>query len=272
MKLSDEGTKGSDMDCRRVEDEDIIERYLAEKLSERESEAFEQHYLGCKQCFGELRMRHAAAIEISALPIPAKPDRSWWTPVSRHGSQWGLVSMAVALIVAFGIFYLRPQNEIKAPLPQVAEVVKQPSDAVIEQLASIDPVPPYLPSVIRGAGTDPALIKFREGMNLYSMQKYAEAIPLLNEAARLDPTRHITAFYLGIAHLVSGNTDAAIEQLTKVTAQENPYAEEGHWFLSKAHLKKRNFRSARSELQTVVSLRGAHSSAAQDVLNRIQNY
>src|SRR5262249_49421931 len=155
------------MDCRRVEEQDIIERYIAEKLSEQESEAFEQHYLGCKRCFGELRMRHAAAIEISSLPVPAKPIGSSWMPVSWRWSQWGLASMAVALIVAFWIFYLRPQNETPVPLPQAADVVKQPSDAVIEQLASIDPVPQYLPSVIRGAETDPVLIKFREGMNLY---------------------------------------------------------------------------------------------------------
>ena len=76
----------------------------------------------------------------------------------------------------------------------------------------------------------------------------------------------IISFYLGISYLVSGNPDGAVEQLSKVTAQENPYSEESHWFLSKAYIKKKDFRSARTELQAVVSLNGQHSSAAQDLL------
>ena len=61
----------------------------------------------------------------------------------------------------------------------------------------------------------------------------------------------MTAFYLGISQLVTGNPDEAIDQLSKVTSQESPYSEEGHWFLAKAFLKKRDFRSARTELERV---------------------
>src|SRR5205814_7835832 len=78
MKLSDDGSKGPNMDCRMVDEQEIIERYLAERLSEQETEAFEQHYLACSKCFGQLQMRHAAAIELASRPIQTAPARSSW--------------------------------------------------------------------------------------------------------------------------------------------------------------------------------------------------
>src|SRR5438067_6863386 len=109
-------------------------------------------------------------------------------------------------------------------------------------------------------------------MDVYYAQKYSDAIGPLSESARMDSERPITAFYLGISYLASGNADAAIGPLAKVTATDNPYSEEGHWFLAKAYLKKRDFRSARTELQAVESLHGAHESSAKDLLKQIQSF
>jgi predicted Zn-dependent protease len=175
--------------------------------------------------------------------------------------------------VLVGIFYFRSQQETTAPTPapQIA-TVQQPSATLLDQLSAIDQIPPYIPGVIRGGETNPAMIKFQEGMALYSMEKYSDAILPLSEAVRLDPARPIFTYYLGISYLVSGTPDDAIAQLAKVAAQDNPYTEEAHWFLSKAYLKKRDFRSARTELQTVRSLQGTHASAAQDLLQQIANF
>ncbi len=62
------------MNCQQVEEQEVIERYLAEKLSEQESAAFEEHFLGCKQCFEELRLHHAAAAEMRQRATPKAPD------------------------------------------------------------------------------------------------------------------------------------------------------------------------------------------------------
>jgi Tetratricopeptide repeat len=268
VKLPDESNKGTRMDCQKVEDEDIIERYLSNRLSEPETEAFEKHYLECQRCFGEVELRHSAAIELKARPIHLRSPQSRWTFWSW---QWALGSAAVAALVLVGVFYFRSQQETTAPTQQIA-AVQQPSAALLEQFSAVDQVPPYVPGVIRGGESSPAMAKFQEGMALYSMEKYSDAIPPLSEAVRLDPARPIFTFYLGISYLVSGTPDEAIAQLAKVAAQDNPYTEEAHWFLSKAYLKKRDFRSARAELQTVRSLQGAHASAAQDLLQQITNF
>ena len=53
MALNRERPGGATVDCQRVEQEEVIERYLAGKLPEGEAEAFEQHYVGCESCFEE---------------------------------------------------------------------------------------------------------------------------------------------------------------------------------------------------------------------------
>src|SRR5215471_4924769 len=103
MKLSEGGSEGLNMDCQKVEEKNIIERYLTERLSEPEIEAFEQHYLECAKCFGELQMRHAAAIELNHRPMPVTAARRRWMPFSW---QWGLASAVVALAVLSGALYM----------------------------------------------------------------------------------------------------------------------------------------------------------------------
>lgn len=42
------------MSCTFKDREDMIEKYLLKELPETEMNAFEEHYLGCNECFGEL--------------------------------------------------------------------------------------------------------------------------------------------------------------------------------------------------------------------------
>ena len=43
------------MDCDRAAREEVFESYLADRLSEEDRAAFEEHYLGCARCFDELQ-------------------------------------------------------------------------------------------------------------------------------------------------------------------------------------------------------------------------
>jgi tetratricopeptide (TPR) repeat protein len=267
MKLSDDGDDGVNMVCRTVEEEDVIERYLAGRLSTNEAEAFEQHYLECQKCFADLQLQHATAIELTYRPVHSLHlHRKPWA----LSLQWAAATVAVLLLVA-GVLYLRPHEKTQVPAQQIA-AAQRPSAAVLEQLAAVDQIPSYIPGLIRGGETNPALIKFQEGMTLYSAGKYADALAPLKQAEGLDSLQSLPIpFYLGIAYLVSGDPQEAIAQFSKVP-RENAYSEEAHWYLSKAYLKSRNFSSARTELQTVESLHGAHSAAAHDILQQIKNY
>ena len=47
------------MDCDRAAREEVVESYVANRLSEEDRAAFEEHYFGCARCFDELQTLQA---------------------------------------------------------------------------------------------------------------------------------------------------------------------------------------------------------------------
>ena len=255
------------MNCQRVEEEEIIERYLNDRLSEAEIEAFEQHYLGCQSCFQELQFRHAAAIELKRLP-PVSP-RPAIVPWSSRWT-WGLAAAAVLLLtfVSVATLYRRSNPQVIQKTPAQSETEQQ----VIARLAVIDTAPPYVPLTIRGGKRGAATGRFQEGMQRYIQHDYAGAVVPLEEAVRLDADLQPASFYLGISDLMLGHPDEAVTQLSRLARMgPNPYTEESHWYLAKAFLKKRDLVSAQRELEAVATLNGPHLAEARQVLELIRN-
>jgi len=246
-----------DAACKKGADQEIMERYLTGRLSLEEAEAFEQHLLECQSCFSELQWRHAAASELRRQA--ARPAVSSGRTIN-YGWRFATAAAAVMILMAALVY-----------LFFLSRGLKPDSEAVIDQLASLGQPPLYLPSTIRGAKSQPALELFAKGMREYANQKYHDAVPLLESAARLDPDHLPTAFYLGISYLILDQPDAGIPWLVKVVrADPNPYAEEGHWYLSKAYFKKRDLDLARRELEAVVGLNGSYADTAQKSLERLK--
>ena len=266
MALNRQGPDGANVDCQRVEKEEMIERYLTGKLSELEGEAFEQHYLGCQRCFDELQFRHAAAIELKRQPKVS------FQPAAALGNTrwaWGLATAAVLLVTLFSVttFYRR-QN------PGLVQEPPVPIDTrheMIDQLALVDPVPPYVPVTMRGGKPQAATERFQDGMQRYTQHNYAAAITLLQEAIRLDANLQPALFYLGISQLMMDQPDEAIGQFSRLTHMEtSPYLEDSHWYLAKAFLKKRELAAAQQELEAVVTLNGSHLEEARQALQVIR--
>ena len=64
-----------------------------------------------------------------------------------------------------------------------------------------------------------------------------EGVKLIREVAEKDPENMYAQFTLGLAAMISGQSDRAIERLTKVVAHE-PRNEEAHLLLAEAYEKK----------------------------------
>jgi len=253
------------MNCQRVEEEEIIERYLTGKLPEAETEAFEQHYLGCQSCFQELQFRHSAAIELKRQPlVSSQPAALPWT--TRW--PWGLAAAAVLLLALASVTFLyrRQNSEVNQKPPAHNEAGQE----IIARLAQVDTAPPYVPLTIRGGKTGAAVERFQEGMRKYVQHDYAGAVGPLEESVRLDAELQPALFYLGISHLILDQPDEAVAQLSRLIRMEpNPYTEESHWYLAKAYLKKRDLGSAQKELEAVVTLNGPHLAGARQALELI---
>lgn len=267
------------MNCRDIETHEIIDKYLNDRLSEQETEEFEQHYFGCSRCFAELEARHAAAFELNGVnnSLKALPERAPRGSFSWHIPLAAAASILLAAMLLFKFY--DPQAPVPPPAvrnerPDAVPAEATDQNAKLQQLAMIDEAPPYVSSSRRGGEGNLALEKFREGMEKYVQGRYTDAIPPLEQSARLDPSHLPTTFYLGISYLMTDKPDQAISRLSRLTRSDsNPFSDESHWFLAKAFLKKQDLVSARRELDYVVASGGQHSEEARQavrLLNEIE--
>jgi tetratricopeptide (TPR) repeat protein len=242
-----------------------VERYLTGSLGPEERESFEEHYFACEQCFAALQAHRALQAELSASApqiraMPAPNPIAWrWT-----------AAMAMAAVVILAVLAIRwgtkPHLSPSALPTQTMQA--GPAGPSLAELARFDP-PTYTPAVLRGA-QDEAMRKFRVAMKHYQQRDYARAITGLREAAKLNPKDAGALFFLGVSHLLSGQTDEGITALQQsVALGDTPYLEEAHYYLGKAFLRKGNLAVARRELEEVVRLKGDHEDEARLLLQQL---
>ncbi len=245
------------------------ERYVLGELSEAEREAFETHYLQCADCLDELeRYRDLQTTLQQAAPsIRAEP----FTPAARRQWVWGAAAVSAVAVIGFAIWLRTPTPEwwSSPGAARVPQELLSSSGPSLEELARVVP-PPYTPANLRGATTE-ASERFREAMERYLAEDYEAAITGRRAANELNPGAPDVAFFLGICHLLTGETDVAIERLQETVAfGPSPYLEEAHFYLAKAHLRTGDLDAAGEELRTTVQLRGELESEAQELLGRLE--
>ena len=139
---------------------------------------------------------------------------------------------------------------------------------MLAHLARVDP-PRYSATVLRGLA-DEATRRFQEGMKAYATRDFRGAVPILREAAALDPTRPDIAFFLGASELLSGNTAGAVKELSRTIALgDTPFLEEAHFYLAKAYLGRAEIQAARMELAAAAQSTGEAQQEAINVLAEI---
>jgi len=88
--------------CPYADDPDLIGRYLARRLAQEASEAFEAHYFACDRCWSEL----GAGQEIrAALAIPAAGAEQ---PARLRTRSWGWRGLAVAACLVLAVLAVLP--------------------------------------------------------------------------------------------------------------------------------------------------------------------
>jgi len=240
------------MDCARFHDENLLDDYLAGRLTSDERERVELHYFECQSCFEQLQARMAAGQVLRELP-----RRSPWRWVS-----WLAAAAAlVACVVLFGPHKrrLRTENPVIAGQPNRSE-----------ELARIEP-PRYERMVLRGPGSE-AGAAFKRAMREYSGGRWREAAESLEGVAKLDPAAPAPKYYLGICLLASGRAEDGARVLEGLIALgDTPYLEGAHFFLAKAHLAANRVSAARTHFEAAARLRGEWEAEARRCLTRIDS-
>ena len=277
--MSEDATNTSKhtMDCGRVAREEILESYLAGRLTEQDREAFEGHFFECARCFDELRMLQTIR---DVLPKVTREVKAKGTHrLTRWVPAFGLAAAAVLTVGT--LLLLRPSSIPSPPeltkstspsegptpvTPNREEPQSSPAPGPsLEQLARVEP-PRYEPVRLRGAA-DEATQRFERGMAHYRKGDYAGAVEALRAAAELEPDAPQIRFFLGISHLRLGQDGAAIDRLRATIALgDSAYLEEAHWYLAKAFLRRKDFGAAETQLKKVVQLGGPKSGEARQLL------
>ena len=262
------------MNCREVEEQDIIERYLLGRLAEPEREEFEKHYFECGLCFSQVQTRLALQAELRHQPLvpahaPGASLRRIWT--------WSPVFLAFVLLSGVAIWWYsshsrQPSQQVASSPPKVSPEVtvpSQPPSPSLEELARVKP-PPYSAAVLRGA-EDEGQETFRKAMQFYLKGDYAHAIPGLHAAAKASPRTPSFKFYLGACYLLTNQTDPAILSFREtVTLGDPAYSESAHFYLAKAYLQEKEIAAAENELQKTVQLHGSLEVEAGEILRQLR--
>jgi tetratricopeptide (TPR) repeat protein len=270
----------SRMDCTLAAREEILERYVAGDLAEKDRDAFEEHCFGCDRCFDELQTLQAIRDELPRLTAEVEPGRRRTLPV------WVPTAVAATLILAVGgAIWLRhvptvvsettrigpPPVSTPPRVPQPASPAVPPAAPVpsLEELARFEP-PVYRPSTLRGV-PDEATARFLRGMEAYRKADYKEAVADLRLAASADPDAPHVRFFLGIGHLMLSQGDLGIDRLRGTIALGgSPYLEDAHFYLAKALLSRNDLAGAEAELKRVVQLRGQRGDEARHLLSQVR--
>jgi TolA-binding protein len=263
------------MNCKEVEERDIPDGYLLERLTEQEREEFEKHYFECGSCFAQLQTGLAAQAELRHQPpLAARAHGASW----RRTWVWAPACASVVILLSAGIWWYSARN--RQPSPQVASTppkvspnvpgqVQSPSAAPsLEELARVEP-PPYSGVVLRGA-EDEAHATFHTAMQYYVKKDYAHAIPGVRAAAKASPQTAGFNFYLGACYLLTGETDPAIVSFRQTVSLGDPaYSESAHFYLAKAYLQKKDVARAKDELQKTVQFHGSQEAEAAEILRQL---
>jgi tetratricopeptide (TPR) repeat protein len=257
------------MDCREINEQDIIERYLSGELSDAERQAFEDHYFGCADCFEHLKIARALQENGISTESRLSTPKYFWERVS---SVW-LPVAAVAVLAAAALYWTTLRTLTGAPqgrstgqattrgVPAGAKSQEE-RDAIVAQLSQVEP-PPYAPKRLREAG-NVGREQFDQAMRLYLQGNYGAAIEGLQKAARLAPDAVDVNFYLGACYLLTHQPKAAIDALRKAISPDYPdYAEQAHYYLAKAYLQGHNIQSAGAELEFTLEFGGERKGDAE---------
>jgi TolA-binding protein len=260
------------MNCREVEERDILERYLLDRLTESERDELENHYFECSSCFSRLQTGLTVQEELRRQPLMPTPAGG---ALLRWVWAWTPAFATLALLFAVGIWWhsarkhQSPQQVSSSPSSANPSQPSSTEAPPLQELARVEP-PLYTPVVLRGA-EDEAHETFHKAIQYYLKGNYANAIPGLRAAAKASPRTASFNFYLGACYLLTGQTDSAIESFRKTVSLGDPaYSEQAHFYLAKAYLRKKEVSVAEDELQVTIRLGGRRKAEAGEILRQLR--
>ena len=190
------------------------ERYVTGRMTAEGAEAFEDHFVSCAACQGDVRFASALVSGLPRTPVMLRPAGR-----SRRAWAWAGGGLALAAgLATVMILQSGPRGQFVA-----LGVVREP--------------PAYLGIPVRGADT-PQDSLFESAMNSYAQQRYGAAILGLRTALAAGQDSVPVQFFLATSLLFEGQPRDAIAGFDQVMAHgATPYRAEASYYRAKALLR-----------------------------------
>jgi hypothetical protein len=282
--------------------EELAALYLADELSEQQSEEFEDHYVGCNRCHRMVLTLQQVGSELanntsSAATMPS-PDAQHETsrgkvlrfPAPFAGRLVVFGALAAALLVAAiltGTLVTRNSRSTAATsaanTPQAAQQTTQPAGnpPAVNQLPIATPqqvevasladmhLPGYEPGQLRDADTGNRR-DFTAGMQSYAKDDCQAALARLAKTPSGSEDALSASLYGGLCQLKTGSSARAESSFNHVIAAgDTPQLETAEYFLAQARLMQNDPAGARNWLNKTAALRGDYELRARRQLKQL---
>lgn len=238
------------MSCDGIVAEFVIERYVADKLSESETVAFEEHMLLCDRCQRELTLAMAVREALSETDDSAYTTRPWAGRRNRIG-----VGMALAAAAAIAALLVLPTDRVSGPIAELGRVTQPPI---------------YLGVPVRQAPARPDSV-FGAAMSAYGAGNYSDAVDGLESAIAAGVDLAPAQFFRGASLLMLDDPEGAATAFEVVIASvDSLYAAEAHYYLAKALLRQGKTDRALAELRAVNDAVGEISVQARALADSVE--
>ncbi len=248
---------------------ELIERYLAEELSEAERADFENQLKVNADLREEVSLHQQVTETLRGEKVHElrdvikEVDEKWASNKPKENAKVvsfpfrkiaALAAAVLALVLAYQ--FLSPKNTSSEAL--FADNF-EPYKMILNQR-----------SLIPNPETEWMASEVKKAVAAYQAKDYAEASTLFQALSKETPDADAFQIYAANSELSLGHSDEAIVILNKLVEKAPPLLiEQSRWYLALAHLQKEDYASAKSQLQQIQS-DGFKYKEAQKILRDIQ--
>ncbi|GEQ85193.1 hypothetical protein ULMS_07010 [Patiriisocius marinistellae] len=231
-----------------MEQEQLIQHYVAQKLSKIEMEEV-AHKMKVDATFKAAVDEYkliASSIKISEkdkLKKRLQAIENERTPKKNPFKIWQIAA-TIAVLIGIGSFY----------------VFQNSNNAQSLYASNFEPYPNTLQPVVRDIPGNLAFMEYENG-------NYEKAISEFQKMLELQDNPDIK-FYLAMSHLNTGATDKALIILKSIEDTNTRYLPQTHWYSALAHLKSEDKKSA---LQSLKKLKTVDAMYKKDKRTSLEN-
>jgi len=233
-----------------------IAAFVNGELSPEEIERLQSHMEHCQKCESTFQTLLALKINADDIKRGLAPDLAKFSPTRTSQFRWQMWATAAALLlIMIGGLYIMRFIVINKPQMKMAAIVEKA------------PYKYYSP-VMRGKANT-LVPQFESIMELYNKGRYEEFVSQVESWIKDHPSNKKALFYEGVALYMMHKNREATQALKECLSRGNNESPEVLWYLANALVREKNFKEAKSVLQTLSVFDHPYAKKAKRLLDAV---